>query len=32
MELELVEPDLYLEHDPGGGALFAEAVAGAAAA
>jgi hypothetical protein len=31
MELELVEPDLYLEHDPGGGALFAEAVARAAA-
>ena len=30
MELELVEPDLYLEHDPGGGALFAEAVARAA--
>lgn len=32
MELELVEPDLYLEHDPGGGAMFAEAVARAAGA
>ncbi len=32
MELELVEPDLYLEHDPGGGRAFAEAVARAAAA
>lgn len=30
MELELVEPDLYLEHDPGQGAAFAEAVARAA--
>jgi glutathione synthase/RimK-type ligase-like ATP-grasp enzyme len=30
MELELVEPDLYLEHDPGRGAAFAAAVAGAA--
>jgi glutathione synthase/RimK-type ligase-like ATP-grasp enzyme len=30
MELELVEPDLYLEHDPGGGAAFAEAVRAAA--
>ncbi|MEA3046728.1 MAG: hypothetical protein QOJ53_1060, partial [Sphingomonadales bacterium] len=30
MELELVEPDLYLEHDPAGGAAFAEAVIGAA--
>ncbi|MBC7986854.1 MAG: transporter [Sphingomonadaceae bacterium] len=28
MELELVEPDLSLEFDPGKGALFAEAVAG----
>ena len=26
MELELVEPDLYLEHDPGGGGAFTEAV------
>ena len=26
MELELVEPDLYLEHDPRGGGAFAEAV------
>jgi len=32
MELELVEPDLYLEHDPGGGAAFAQAVRVAAAA
>ena len=31
MELELVEPDLYLEHDPGEGAAFAAAVARAAA-
>jgi glutathione synthase/RimK-type ligase-like ATP-grasp enzyme len=31
MELELVEPDLYLEHDPDGGAGFVEAVASAAA-
>jgi len=31
MELELVEPDLYLEHDPGGGRAFAEAVAQAVA-
>lgn len=30
MELELVEPDLYLERDPAQGAAFAEAVAGAA--
>ena len=30
MELELVEPDLYLEFDAGGGATFAEAVANAA--
>jgi len=30
MELELVEPDLYLEHDPGGGRAFAAAVARAA--
>jgi hypothetical protein len=30
MELELVEPDLYLEHDPAGGAAFAEAVKAAA--
>lgn len=27
MELELVEPDLYLEYDPGGGTVFAAAVA-----
>lgn len=26
MELELVEPDLYLQHDPAGGRLFVEAV------
>lgn len=32
MELELVEPDLYLEYDPGGGAAFAEAVRAALAA
>ena len=32
MELELVEPDLYLERDPGRGAMFAEAVRRAAAA
>lgn len=32
MELELVEPDLYLEHDSGDGRSFAEAVARAAAA
>ena len=32
MELELVEPDLYLQHDPGRGAAFAEAVMEAAAA
>lgn len=32
MELELVEPDLYLQHDPGRGAAFAEAVMDAAAA
>lgn len=31
MELELVEPDLYLEHDPGQGAAFAAAVARAPA-
>ena len=31
MELELVEPDLYLEHDPGRGAAFALAAARAAA-
>jgi hypothetical protein len=31
MELELVEPDLYLEHDPAGGVGFVEAVARAAA-
>lgn len=31
MELELVEPDLYLQHDPGRGAAFAEAVTRAAA-
>jgi hypothetical protein len=30
MELELVEPDLYLEHDPGRGDAFAAAVARAA--
>lgn len=30
MELELVEPDLYLQHDPGRGAAFAAAVARAA--
>ena len=30
MELELVEPDLYLEHDPKGGAAFTSAVAHAA--
>lgn len=30
MELELVEPDLYFQHDPQGGAAFAGAVAGAA--
>lgn len=30
MELELVEPDLYLEYDPGAGAAFAAAVAQAA--
>ena len=30
MELELVEPDLYLEYDPGGGAAFAKAAARAA--
>ena len=29
MELELVEPDLYLEHDPAGGAAFVAAVRGA---
>ncbi|HET9427896.1 MAG TPA: hypothetical protein VFO69_06010 [Allosphingosinicella sp.] len=29
MELELVEPDLYLEHDLSGGAAFAEAIIGA---
>ena len=28
IELELVEPDLYLQHDPAGGALLAEAAAG----
>lgn len=27
IELELIEPDLYLGHDPGRGAMFAEAVA-----
>jgi glutathione synthase/RimK-type ligase-like ATP-grasp enzyme len=26
MELELVEPDLYFQHDPAGGAAFVEAV------
>jgi glutathione synthase/RimK-type ligase-like ATP-grasp enzyme len=31
MELELVEPELYLEHDPGGGAAFVAAVKRAAA-
>jgi hypothetical protein len=31
MELELVEPDLYLQHDPGRGAAFAAAVARATA-
>jgi glutathione synthase/RimK-type ligase-like ATP-grasp enzyme len=30
MELELVEPDLYFQHDPQGGAAFAEAVLRAA--
>ena len=30
MELELVEPDLYLQHDPGRGSAFAGAVARAA--
>ena len=30
MELELVEPDLYLQHDPAGGGAFVEAVAAAA--
>ena len=30
MELELVEPDLYFQHDPGGGAAFVEAVRAAA--
>jgi hypothetical protein len=30
MELELVEPDLYFQHDPAKGAAFAEAVARAA--
>jgi hypothetical protein len=30
MELEAVEPDLFLEYDPGAPARFAEAVAGAA--
>ncbi|HYI48099.1 MAG TPA: hypothetical protein VEX35_06495 [Allosphingosinicella sp.] len=30
MELELVEPDLYFQHDPGKGAAFADAVARAA--
>ena len=30
MELELVEPDLYFQHDPRGGAAFAEAVLRAA--
>jgi hypothetical protein len=30
MELELVEPDLYLERDPGGGRVFADAVLRAA--
>jgi glutathione synthase/RimK-type ligase-like ATP-grasp enzyme len=30
MELELVEPDLYFQHDPQGGGAFAEAVARAA--
>jgi glutathione synthase/RimK-type ligase-like ATP-grasp enzyme len=29
MELELVEPDLYFQHDPKGGAAFADAVLGA---
>ncbi len=32
MELELVEPDLYLEHDPNGGAAFVQAVKAAAVA
>lgn len=27
IELEAIEPDLYLEHDPGGGRLFAQAIA-----
>lgn len=27
IELEAIEPDLYLEHDPGSGALFGQAVA-----
>ena len=31
MELELVEPDLYFQHDPAGGAAFVEAVKAAAA-
>jgi len=31
MELELVEPDLYLQHDPNRGDVFAEAVARSAA-
>ena len=30
MELELVEPDLYLQHDPAGGTAFVEAVRSAA--
>ena len=30
MELELVEPDLYFQHDPGGGAAFVEAIRAAA--
>jgi glutathione synthase/RimK-type ligase-like ATP-grasp enzyme len=32
MEVELVEPDLYLQHDPSGGAAFVDAVTRAAAA
>ena len=30
MELELIEPDLYFQHDPGGGAAFVEAIRAAA--
>jgi hypothetical protein len=32
MELELIEPDLYLGYDPGRGALFAAAVGKCASA